>query len=264
MYSSEQFAARPGSKYWGERMRYELFGSAADRYDWHTPPHHYQHDHAFVLSRLPPPPSRVLDVGCGTGVFLEKAVAVGFDAVGIDAYPEMVLLASRRLGGERVRVERMQDLAARSAYDAVVSLSWSFNYVSSFDEAREVLRQFSDALRPGGQLILQIAHAPNATGALSEDREPGPDGQADDIVFLYRFYSVPGWQGELRAQYVYGCKSREELVFEEHRLGAADAYEVAAGASDAGFQDVKLLDSWRGEPLGNSISAFLLANKPLR
>lgn len=243
-------------------MRYELFGRAADRYDWHTPPHHYQHDHAFVLSRLPPPPSRVLDVGCGTGVFMEKAVAAGFDAVGIDAYPEMVSLASRRVGGERVRVERMQDLAERSAYDAVVSLSWSFNYVSSFDEAREVLRRFSGALRPGGQVILQIAHAQNATGALSEDRESGPDGAPDDVLFLYRFYSVPEHSGELRAQYVYGCKSRKELVSEEHRLGAADAYEVASAASDAGFKDVELLDSWRGEPLGSSISAFLLAKRP--
>jgi SAM-dependent methyltransferase len=262
MYSSAQFAARPGSKYWDKRMRYELFGSAADRYDWHTPPQHYQHDHAFVLSRLPAPACRVLDVGCGTGVFLEKAAAAGFDAVGIDAYPEMVSLASRRVGGERVRVERMQDLAERSAYDAVVSLSWSFNYVSSFDEASEVLRRFFDALRPGGQLILQIAHAPNATGVLSEDREPGPDGTPDDVLFLYRFYPVPGRSGELRAQYVYGCKSRRELVSEEHRLGAADAYEVATKASAVGFQNVELLGSWRGEPFGQSISAFLLASRP--
>jgi SAM-dependent methyltransferase len=222
-------------------MRYALFGRAADRYDWHTPPHHYQHDHVFVLLRLPQPPCRVLDIGCGTGVFLEKAVASGFDAVGIDASPEMVSLASQRVGPGRVRVERMQELAERSAYDGVVSLSWSFNYVRSFREAREVLGRFFDALRPGGRLILQIAHAPNATGALNEDREPGPDGQADDVLFLYRFHPVPGRRGELRAQYVYGCKSRNELVSEEHRLGAADAYEVAAGASAVGFQSVELL-----------------------
>lgn len=243
-------------------MRYALFGRAADRYDWHTPPHHYQHDHAFVLSRLPSPPCRILDVGCGTGVFLEKAVAAGFDAIGIDAYPEMISLASRRVGAERVRVERMQELNDHSGYDAIISLSWSFNYVSSFGEAREVLHRFFDALRPSGRLILQIAHAPNATGALNEDREPGPDGQTDDVLFLYRFYPVPGRRGELRAQYVYGCKSRNELVSEEHRLSAADAYEVAAGAAAVGFEDVELLDSWRGEPLGGSLNVILLARRP--
>jgi SAM-dependent methyltransferase len=243
-------------------MRYALFGRAADRYDWHTPPHHYQDDHAFVLSRLPAQPCRVLDVGCGTGVFLEKAVASGFDAVGIDASPEMVSVASRRVGPKRVRLERMQEIAESESYDGIVSLSWSFNYVSSFDEAREVLGRFFNALRPGGRLILQIAHAANATGALNEDREPGPDGQADDVLFLYRFHSVPERHGQLRAQYVYGCKSREELLFEEHLLGAADAREVAAEASAVGFQNVALLNSWRGEPFNQSVSAFLLATRP--
>lgn len=243
-------------------MTYELFGRAADRYDWHTPPHHYQHDHAFVLSRLPAPPCRVLDVGCGTGVFLERAVASGFDAVGIDASSAMVSVASRRVGPERARVGRMQEIAERGAYDAVVSLSWSFNYVGSFGEAGGVLGRFFEALRPGGRLILQVAHAANATGALSEDREPGPDGEADDVLFLYRFYIVPGRVGELRAQYVYGCKSRGELVCEEHRLCAADAREVAAEATAIGFLDVEVLDSWRGEPLDQSVSAFLLATRP--
>ena len=78
-------------------MTYALFGRFADRFDWHTPPHHYQDDHAFVLQRLGER-GRVLDVGCGTGVFLRKAVAAGFDAVGIDTAPEMGVF--RRICGQ--------------------------------------------------------------------------------------------------------------------------------------------------------------------
>lgn len=243
-------------------MTYELFGRLADRYDWHTPPQHYQHDHAFVLSRLPNPPCRILDVGCGTGVFLEKAIAAGFEAIGLDASEEMVSVASRRVGTEHVRVRRMQEIAEEARYDGIVSLSWSFNYVSSFDEAREVLRRFFDALSPGGLLILQIAHAVNAKGTLNVDREPGPDGEPGDVLFLYRFQPVQERRGELRAQYVYGCRSRRELVFEEHQLRAADAQMVAAEAAAVGFQNIELLDSWRGEPLDRSLSAFLLAKRP--
>jgi SAM-dependent methyltransferase len=243
-------------------MTYELFGRLADRYDWHTPPHHYQHDHAFVLSQLPTPPCRILDVGCGTGVFLERAIAAGFDAIGLDASAEMVSIASGRVGTNHVCVGRMQEIAERDSYDGLVSLSWSFNYVRSFDEAKEVLTRFFNALRPGGRLILQIAHAANTTGGLSEDREPGPDGEADDVLFLYRFHSVPERSGELRAQYVYGCKSRKELLFEEHQLGAADAYKIADQVSAVGFQNVELFNSWRGDPLSQSVSAFLLAGRP--
>ena len=176
------------------------------------------------------------------GVFLEKAVSAGFDAIGIDAAPEMVSIAANRVGKDRVRTERMQDLDETHAYDGIVSLSWSFNYVLSYPEARDILERLFQALRPEGRLILQIAHAPNASGALGEDREPGPDGQEDDVVFLYRFSSVPEHPGVLHAQYVYGCKSIGELFFEEHRLGAADANEVAALASMIGFEDIELLD----------------------
>lgn len=243
-------------------MTYALFGNAAERYDWHTPPHHYQDDHAFVLSRLPKPPCRILDVGCGTGVFLEKAVNAGFDATGIDASPEMIAVASKRVAADRVCVARMQELTECETYDAIVSLSWSFNYVSSFVEAKDVLNRFFTALKPGGRLILQIAHAPNATGTLNEDREPGPDGQPDAVLFLYRFNQVSESPGEMRAEYVYGCKSSAELLFEEHQLAAADANEVAARASQVGFQEVELFDSWRGDPMAQSVNVFLLAVRP--
>ena len=242
-------------------MTSALFGWLAGRYDWHTPPHHYQDDHAFVLARIGDR-ARILDVGCGTGVFLERAVSAGLDAIGIDAAPEMASVAMGRVGKDRVRTERMQDLQETDAYDCVVSLSWSFNYVRSFVEAQDVLERLFRALRPDGRLILQIAHAPNASGALGEDREMGPDGQKDDIVFLYRFSSVPKCQGILRAQYVYACKSEMQLFFEEHQLGAADVNEVSALASIVGFEDIELLDSWRGESFRSSVNAFLLARRP--
>lgn len=243
-------------------MTYALFGKAADRYDWHTPPYHYQDDHAFVLSKFGNKGCRLLDVGCGTGVFLERAVKAGIDAIGIDASPEMISVAAKRVDSARVRIARMQELKEVETYDGIVSLSWSLNYLKSFAEATDVLSRFFRALKPGGRLILQIAHSPNATGTLNEDREPGPDGQPDDVLFLYRFSQVRDRSGEMRAQYVYGCKSRSELLSEEHLLNAADANEIAARATDVGFKRVELLDSWRGEPLARSVSAILLASRP--
>lgn len=246
-------------------MQYQLFGAAARRYDLHTPPHHYQDDHAFVLAELQSLGRQpVLDVGCGTGVFLQQARAASLQAFGIDASPEMVDLATRRLGPGIVRQGRMQELEEREVYGALVSLCWSFNYCQSTTEARDVLHRFHQALRPGGLLLLQVAHAPAATGKLQEDWEAGPGGEERDVQFLYQFLPEPEDGPRLRARYTYACRSLGELLWEEHVLHVADARLVAELALEAGFREVQVFGSWRREPLESSISPFVLGLKPLR
>ncbi|HEV7642802.1 MAG TPA: methyltransferase domain-containing protein [Pyrinomonadaceae bacterium] len=242
-------------------MKYALFNQLAHRYDWHTPPHHYQDDHSFVLSKLPKPPGRIIDMGCGTGVFLEKALAAGFNVSGFDASLEMVQLATNRIGKDRVQVAQIQDFEENAIYNGIVSLCWSFNYIHTFTEASEILTRCFNSLLPGGRLILQLAHAANVSGILNEDREPGPKGQPNDVMFLYRFRQVPEHSDRLIAQYVYGCKSEKELLFEEHQLAVADVKRLAAEAEAIGYEQIELLDSWKGEPFKNSINVFLLATR---
>jgi predicted TPR repeat methyltransferase len=109
---------------------YRLFGDLAHRYDLHTPPNHYQHDHAFVLQQAAAlgKPCRLLDVGCGTGVLVEKALRAGMLARGIDASAAMIRVAEGRVGKGAAAVGRMQEIDEVGAYDLVVSLSWTLNY----------------------------------------------------------------------------------------------------------------------------------------
>jgi SAM-dependent methyltransferase len=243
---------------------HKLFGEAAARYDLHTPPGHYHHDHRFVLEELRQVSSspRVLDVGCGTGVFLQYARDAGADIRGTDISPEMVAVAETRLGPGVVRVERMQDLEETEAYDAVVCLSWSFHYCASAADAADVLSRFFRALRPGGLLVVQGAHAANATGRLLEDREPGPSGEPDDVQFLYRFTSLPGPEPRLVAQYVYSCRSLDELVAEDHVLSVADVPLVADLAREAGFDNVRIYDDWRRAPFSSSLAPLMVTARP--
>src|ERR1700722_16664061 len=110
---------------------YRLFHEFANRYDLHTPPGHYKHDHAFVIGealRVAPANCRLLDVGCGTGVFLEAALAAGIDGYGIDAAPKMVEVARKRLRGDRIGLQRMQEISEHKMFDVVCALSWTIHY----------------------------------------------------------------------------------------------------------------------------------------
>lgn len=240
--------------------RFRLFDDLAHRYDLHTPAHHYGDDHAFVLEEVGQAGRRVLDVGCGTGVFLEKALAEGFDAHGIDLAEGMVREAAAKVGAERVAVRGMEAVDDSSAYDGLCALSWVINYAADADAARDILRRFRRALRPGGKLLLQTAHAPNMDGTVLEDREPGPDGTEDDVVFLFQF-SARGPDTAL-ARYVYAAKSLDELAWEDHALAVADAHLLARLCEDVGFVGVRIYGSWQREALGRSISPWVVAEVP--
>lgn len=243
---------------------YRLFNELAHRYDLHTPAHHYQDDHVFAVewARQWGWPCQLLDVGCGTGVFLEKARKAGINAVGIDAAPGMVRAAEARLGEGVVSLLRMEEIEAQLAYHAIVSLSWALNYCAGYEALSEVLRRFYRALLPGGGLLLQVAHADHTNGRLMEDREAGPGGEPDDVLFLCRFQRTSGAEDGLLAEYVYACKSSRELLHEQHQLRVADARVVAERVRQAGFTEVSLFDSFRQDAFVGSPSPFIVGYKP--
>lgn len=242
---------------------YELFDRFAERYDLHTPPHHYQHDHAFVLEvgMALGKECRLLDVGCGTGILLEKALRAGMVAKGIDASEHMVRVARSRVSESAVAVRRMQEIDDDSSYDLVVALSWTLNYASDEHELLDVLRRMHRALRPGGRVLLQVAHGMNVDGCQMQDRESGPSGVDDDVMFTYRFERLNPEGSEMRAEYGFSCRSTDERLREDHFLHVTDAHVVARCAQDAGFGEVAIYDSWRRDPFMKSASPFVGGGK---
>ncbi len=233
---------------------YRLFREFAHRYDLHTPPGHYQHDHAFVIGealRVAPANCRLLDVGCGTGVLLEAAIAAGIDGHGIDASPEMVEVARRRLGKDRVRVQRMQEIAEENAEDLVCLISCTLHYCQTVVELDDVIRRCRNALRNNGELLVQVMSDERMTGVINVDREPGPSGEPDDTIFIHRFRPLHNTDHCSIADYVYASRAFRELVAEEHELWFTNVPLVTSVLRRAGFRSVGVINP-------NSISPFIL------
>ena len=95
----------------------------------------------FICAHLPPPPARVLDVGCGPGALTRELIERGYEARGIDPEaPEGP--AFERIGLEDLRVEQRYDVAI-----AVVSL----HHVADLELAVDRL---AEAIVPGGLLLV--------------------------------------------------------------------------------------------------------------
>lgn len=225
---------------------YRLFHEFAKRYDLHTPPGHYRHDHAYVISealRVAPKNCRLLDVGCGTGVFLEAAIAAGIDGFGIDAAPEMIDVAKRRVGSNRVCVRRMQEISDENRYDVICALSWTIHYCETEFDLGGVLARCRRALRAKGLILVQVANDERMTGAVNIEHEGIPSEQPDDTFFIHRFTPLRDAQHRVIAHYVYASHSHQELLSEEHELRFANPLVIGDALRSAGFQEVVVINS---------------------
>ena len=111
----------------------------------------YLRQMAAILSVLPPPPARLLDLGCGTGwtsIFFARS---GYDVVGVDICPDMIRHAEQMrlqagLDNLRFLVSDYESLCFREEFDAAVFFDALHHAI---DEGLAVRRAYQ-ALRPGG------------------------------------------------------------------------------------------------------------------
>lgn len=104
---------------------------------------------------------RVLDIGCGTGSLLLLCARRGAHVVGIDASPQMLRLARRKLDGaalaNRTELRQMSSIDLDEAFppgsfDVILS-SFTFSELSD-DEQSFVLKECVRLLRDGGRLAV--------------------------------------------------------------------------------------------------------------
>jgi SAM-dependent methyltransferase len=98
-----------------------------------------EHSTALLLEHLPPPPARILDVGCGLGTTVARLTAFGYDAEGITADAQQAAFARN----SRIRVARFEDFVSARQYDALL-FQESSQYIDSqalFDRARDLTKR---------------------------------------------------------------------------------------------------------------------------
>jgi 2-polyprenyl-3-methyl-5-hydroxy-6-metoxy-1,4-benzoquinol methylase len=109
---------------------------------------HYQVRYLEVF----PPGARVLDLGCGEGVFLQLLRVAGRSGVGVDRHPGDVARA-RAQGLEVIEQDALSYLAGQhEAFDGVFC-AHLIEHLAPEDAVRLVEGAWS-ALRPGGRLVI--------------------------------------------------------------------------------------------------------------
>ncbi|GAA5077252.1 trans-aconitate methyltransferase [Thermocatellispora tengchongensis] len=108
----------------------------------------------------PRPGERILDLGCGTGVFTAEIAGRGAEVLGIDGSPAMIEKALSLHPGLDFIVGDGHDFTVAQLYDACFSNA-ALHWYSRDPDA--VIASVRDALQPGGRFVAELGGAGNCS-----------------------------------------------------------------------------------------------------
>ncbi|MHC4207581.1 MAG: class I SAM-dependent methyltransferase [Planctomycetota bacterium] len=124
--------------------------------------------HEYICNSTP---AKLLDIGCGPGLYIEQFAAMNYNCCGIDFSPASIEYAMNRLGDKAKLIKGdIRSVDFGGGYDLAMMVFGEFN-VFSPDECRRILKKTLEALSPGGKLLLEahtfeaverIGSAPNS------------------------------------------------------------------------------------------------------
>ncbi|HEY1486660.1 MAG TPA: class I SAM-dependent methyltransferase [Micromonosporaceae bacterium] len=126
---------------------------------------------------------RCLDLGCGTGHYLDIIAATGRDVIGLDFSADQLRVAGRQ-GHRLVRADGASLPFATAAFRTVVAMWIS----TDVDDFAGVLREVARVLEPGGTFVFWGVH-PCFNG-------PHIENGLDDSRIIHATYRQAGWHSE--------------------------------------------------------------------
>ncbi|MEQ4724010.1 class I SAM-dependent methyltransferase [Nonomuraea sp. B19D2] len=131
---------------------------------------------------LGPGEGRCLDLGCGTGLYLDAIRSSGRAVVGLDRSADQLRLARRRDGAAPLLQGDATVLPFAADTFGTVTALWISTDIADF---AGLLREAARVLRPGGLLLFYGVH-PCFNGPHIETREDG-------AVVIHPTYRIKGW-----------------------------------------------------------------------
>ncbi len=129
----------------------------------------------LIVRRVPS--GRLLDVGCGLGLFLQR-MAGEFELYGVDLSDYAIAEASKRLPGAHLATGSLTDggLAREPGFDVTFDVVTAINIFEHLDDPAAGLDAVRFRLRPGGLLVAHLPTIGNRVQARmyagSYDRDP--------------------------------------------------------------------------------------------
>ena len=191
---------------------------------------------------------RGVDLGCGSGLFTVALKKAGYEVVGVDISPEMLMKARERLGEAALLIEQdMAKLDLGEKFDFLLSVTDGFNYIPK-RSAAGALKRFAAHLMPGGLLFLDLS-SPYKLREKIGNNLFGED--YEDLSYLW-FNTLKKDRVEMDLSFFFRQKNGLfEKKEEFHTQYIYEAEELTGMLKEAGFSVKKVTDMY-GKPYKNT------------
>lgn len=155
------------------------FDAIAAEYDDSLPHHvmdHYLDKRAEFIRRYVAPGSKVLDVGCGTGVIAKRLAAMGYDVTGMDPFDGMLAYLRQRapeITAVQGRGEAMP--FADNTFDLAYCVA-VMHHVADPVDVHDTLKEMVRVTKPGAHILIWDHNPRNPYWPLLMKRVPQDTG----------------------------------------------------------------------------------------
>ncbi|MDQ8202752.1 class I SAM-dependent methyltransferase [Pelagicoccus sp. SDUM812003] len=191
----------------------------------------------YLLGKRVPRPTRLLDVGCGTGEHALQLVKLRpYDVDGIDIEAEFIRLARTKLPRSRFELADMRDFQLNRCYDALLCLFSSIGYVETLEGLQATAHCFRKHLNAGGWVVCEPWISPEEwrEGQIDVTAARDPDSGAQ--IVRSRQGETDGRVSVLQIDYEVELAERTVNLHETHRLGLFTSMEIETAFANAGFR----------------------------
>jgi SAM-dependent methyltransferase len=196
--------------------------------------------------------AKVLDLGCGPGLYTNRLARLGHECVGIDYSPASITYGAEVARHEKLPCEhRLQDIRKAEygrPFGLAMLINGEFN-VFAPDDAKKVLRKCHSALDPGGHLVLE----PHTFDALRSRGRGGTSWYAADCgLFSDRPHLVLEenfWHADVHVattRHIVVDAATSEVTIHAASYQAYTTEEYQSVLEECGFHDVSFHASLTG------------------
>ncbi len=214
-------------------------------------------------------PTRILDLGCGPGLYAVRLAKLGHEVVGIDISPASLEHARKLAAEAGANCEFIEADFRSMALDREFGLAMQiYGELNVFrrSQAAEIVQRSADVLKPGGRLVMEVDR-PETTSRLGEPERVWrrrSSGLFSDRPHLYLQESF--WDEAQRVAttryWVVDAASGEVERFAQS-FAAYEADEYRSMFASAGLRDIELISDYPGgSPSGDDQRWMVTGKRP--